>query len=229
MRQRLIGILVVIAVLAIFLPVFFHSTLQPVKFTKQIPVEPASPQVVLQLPGEQGERIIPPEDKQTALPVKEKDPDTKVITHKKTLPVLGEDPDYKAIVKKAPMKQVVVHHSPSIVTKATVKKKIVHSHHASASATAVHRYEDLHKNIENPQAWVLRLGTFQDKLNVDHLVKRLRVSHFDAYYKVKKDAGGRDLYRVYVGPEIKMSNVEKLKDKIYHQFHIKGLIKKYKL
>lgn len=237
MRQRLIGILVVIAVLAIFLPVFFHSTLQPIKVTKQMPTEPASPQVVLQLPGEQGERIISPDDDQKALPVTEKDPDFKAIAHKSTVLPVNQDPDHTAIAEKVPMKHVAAYHPSSKVVVKVIKKKKKVAHHRReditppplASTRVIHRYEDLHKNIENPQAWVLRVATFHDTLNVNRLVKRLRVSHFDAYYKVSKDAAGKDLYRVYVGPEIKMSNAKKVKDKIYHQFHMKGLIQKYKL
>lgn len=57
-------------------------------------------------------------------------------------------------------------------------------------------------------AWVLRLGTFRNKPNVDALLTKLEEAGFTTFVKPVEAKAGT-LYRVFVGPELEKSKLEK--------------------
>lgn len=57
-------------------------------------------------------------------------------------------------------------------------------------------------------AWVLRLGTFRNKPNVDALLSKLEEAGFTTFVKPVEAKAGT-LYRVFVGPELEKSKLEK--------------------
>lgn len=67
-------------------------------------------------------------------------------------------------------------------------------------------------NSTKPQfersAWVLRLGTFRNKPNVDALLAKLEEAGFTTFVKPVEAKAGT-LYRVFVGPELEKSKLEK--------------------
>lgn len=57
-------------------------------------------------------------------------------------------------------------------------------------------------------AWVLRLGTFRNKPNVDALLSKLEAAGVTTFVKPVEAKAGT-LYRVFVGPELEKSKLEK--------------------
>ena len=64
------------------------------------------------------------------------------------------------------------------------------------------------KKASQQQAWVIQLGSFRHKKNVDELVSKLQASGYTAFTKPIKTKNGT-LTKVFVGPELIKSNLEK--------------------
>lgn len=76
------------------------------------------------------------------------------------------------------------------------------------------------------QAWVVQLGTFANKANVDGLIKKLQNKGFAAYSKKQKSAN-EYIYQVLVGPEIDREKAKELLHNLQNTFKLKGIIVRY--
>jgi DedD protein len=84
----------------------------------------------------------------------------------------------------------------------------------------------LQSAISTPQAWVVQLGSFSLKNNAEKLVQRLRKQGFDAYSR-SNDENHHLITRVFVGPEINRGTMQHINKKLQHDFHLKGVVRKY--
>nr|WP_246455013.1 SPOR domain-containing protein [Thalassotalea piscium] len=58
------------------------------------------------------------------------------------------------------------------------------------------------------EAWVIQLGSFRHKKNVDDLLKKLKDNGYTAFSKPIKTRTG-NLTKVFIGPELIKSSLEK--------------------
>lgn len=75
-------------------------------------------------------------------------------------------------------------------------------------------------------AWVLRLGTFRNKPNVDALLSKLEEAGFTTFVKPVEAKAGT-LYRVFVGPELEKSKLEKAQTTLKELTGLNGKVTKF--
>ena len=78
-----------------------------------------------------------------------------------------------------------------------------------------------------PEAWVLQLGSFQDKQNAQDLQKRLLAQDFPAYVKVFNLPSGR-IYRVLIGPKLSKDKAAQLAKQVQKKLGMKSILVRFK-
>ncbi len=233
-KQRLVGGLVLLALLAIFLPVLFHTSRPSTAAHLSVKIPPKPPEPQMTLSGSES-NIAGTEDKEAgqlgmtstppqlsawskAAPSKEaRDTKTQIAKESKTLPM--REKKSAVAEKKKPAAQKAHKAAKPVSEKATSK---AHANEGNENLT-------LKTLLAAPQAWVVQLGTFSEKAHVVRLIKKLRKKGFDAYMRPFSNAEGKHLFRVYVGPEIRLDSVKELRKKLQKKFHLNGVVKKYKV
>ena len=76
------------------------------------------------------------------------------------------------------------------------------------------------------QAWILQLGSFKHKENVDALRQKLKEAGFDTFTKPVKTKAGL-LSKVYIGPEVRKSTLEAAQGKLKELVGIEGKITRF--
>lgn len=79
-----------------------------------------------------------------------------------------------------------------------------------------------------PLAWVVQLGSFSDKENVQRLLSTLKQMKLDAYTRVINH-DDQVTIKVFVGPYINRQDVDKVQQSLQRALNLKGVIKKYSL
>ncbi|QOL25276.1 SPOR domain-containing protein [Thalassotalea sp. LPB0316] len=85
--------------------------------------------------------------------------------------------------------------------------------------------EPIKQNVTG-DAWVIQLGSFSKKKNVDELVKKLTNAGYVVFTKPVKTKN-RTLTKVFVGPDINKSNLEKQIPELAKIANVTGKIAKY--
>lgn len=174
-KQRIVGAIVVAAVIAIFVPLLFHRQLPSEKsldLSSNIPKPPAEPVYTTSNHGVQFrfENIKQaPEPKLAAM----------------------VNPQQKQLSSKTDIKPALSLDKP-------------------------------------PQAWVVKLGTFANKANVDRLVDKLRKDGYDAYEKALQRQN-KTYTQVYVGPEIRKQKASDIQKQLASQFKLQGVVVEYQV
>lgn len=88
----------------------------------------------------------------------------------------------------------------------------------TASEPTEHSFKD--------NAWVLRLGTFRNKPNVDALLNKLETAGVKTFVKPVEAKAGT-LYRVFVGPELEKSKLEKAQQTLKELTGLDGKITQF--
>lgn len=78
-------------------------------------------------------------------------------------------------------------------------------------------------------AWNVQLGSFSDEKNAQHLISTLRKNGFNAYSKPINTAQNKTITKVFIGPELHRTQAEAIVKKLQDQHHIKGFIVKHTL
>ena len=212
-KQRVIGGVVLVAVLAIFLPLLFHNSRPSagLKISQHVPKPPASPDIQLQLPLNNSPSVTqPPSEKATVQ-------QTPAVTRKilNIVPPKVMKTEKPLAMKKKP---AVVKHKKSNKERAPAVKKQEAKSGSTASLSSF--------ALSAPKAWVIQAGSFSDQQNADRLVKQLRAKGLDVYTR-KRVSGGKAITRVYVGPEINLSKTKEMQQQLKKQFKLTGVIEKY--
>ena len=71
-------------------------------------------------------------------------------------------------------------------------------------------------------AWAVQMGSFKDKNNARRLTNRLRASGYQAFTRVKNNST-----RVYIGPEFKEASAVQLSNKVAEEVRLRGIIVNY--
>lgn len=87
-----------------------------------------------------------------------------------------------------------------------------------------------HENLVNlnSKAWAVQMGSFKNKENARVLADRLRSAGFKAFTKEVKSAKGSTQVRVYIGPEFKQASAIKLSADIEKVMNMQGVVIAYK-
>jgi DedD protein len=77
-----------------------------------------------------------------------------------------------------------------------------------------------------PEAWVVQVGSFGSRANAEALVTKLRSRGYKSFFDTL-DRGGRNLYRVQVGPVLAESKARSLKIEIDRGFQVKSIVNRF--
>lgn len=224
-KQRIIGGVVVVAVLAIFLPVLLH------KPKATIPVANVAQQQTqvsqLSIPAA-AQAQVATTSTQTVVQHAQVSPaaiSAQTVSHHpqniQHMPI--EQPATVKVLPAKPAIKPVAHHA----RKPHAAYHTVHhsAHHLAQTHRGINN-KILRSAVDTPQAWVVQLASFGDKHNASRLVGRLQKQGMDAYTRATY-SGGHEITRVFVGPEIKRGNIFKVAHRLSRQFHLYGVIKRY--
>ncbi|MGK2915012.1 MAG: SPOR domain-containing protein [Porticoccaceae bacterium] len=194
LKQRLVGILVLLALAAIFLPmVLDFGREHPIDTATQIPPEPAIEPVVIPEPtrvegvepGKSDEEIFQFDDSRKAAEAR---PETSPTS----------PPSPSTEINGAPPAQV------ALPTKVAVPGP-------GLNAEGV------------PAAWVLQIGSFKDKAKAKAITDKLLADGYKAFVRSAADTGGT-IHRVYVGPALRRDGLLKEKAAIEKKYKLKLML-----
>ncbi|MDP0588892.1 MAG: SPOR domain-containing protein [Candidatus Endonucleobacter bathymodioli] len=77
------------------------------------------------------------------------------------------------------------------------------------------------------KAWSLQLASFFDETNADKLQDTLREKGYRAYIGKVAHKSGRDLYCVYIGPEVHVKGLKELKRVLGKEMKLFGVIVRF--
>ncbi len=76
------------------------------------------------------------------------------------------------------------------------------------------------------ESWAVQLGSFSNAANAAALRDRLRRKGYDAYLETVRGKR-RTVTRVYVGPELERAAARRLRDRLFAETRLKGLVVRY--
>ena len=154
-KHRIVGSVVVIACVAIFIPIFFHRDLPQDKILSLSSKIPAPPSEPVYQTTESGVKFS-----FDSAEVKEKAPELAAMVN------TNKQPRPKPTVSESKPKLKAKTTIATTTTKTKTKTVVAEVKPALAIDAA-------------PKAWVVQLGTFADKANVDRLVQKLRTAGYE--------------------------------------------------
>ncbi|MCG9696395.1 SPOR domain-containing protein [Shewanella sp. Isolate11] len=117
--------------------------------------------------------------------------------------------------------EVSLSEDKSQVTPTNTQQKVKSQEPVAKETAPKHQAEA----ISGP-AYTLQLGSFKNAANVNGLVKRLRDNGFRAYTLPNKPVDG-SLTKVFVGPDVSMSKLQKLQKKVDQLTGLKSAVVSY--
>jgi DedD protein len=235
LKQRLVGALVITALAAIFVPMFFEDSVDDSRreinqsdlaipaapeqsFSEDNPI-PQSPQQVLHAPegetaAESGAEAQEEDSGQEALAE-----DTHPPQSEQSLPL---DEVAPAAEKAAPATKPKVKAETAIAAakkKPQPAKKVTPQPQPVAEPTPAQAKQNTAPPAKAPelQRWVVQLGSFTKKDNADGLVNKLRAQGFNAYGDTIEVEGKGTMFRVRIGPELDKKRAQATQKKLQQQ------------
>ncbi|WP_068545660.1 SPOR domain-containing protein [Thalassotalea crassostreae] len=203
-QNRIVGTIIVAAAAIIFLPNFFDGEKQ--QYQAQFESIPAGEEPVTQIeikdfPNEDFEDIS---DQQ---PIVDEEPsDSQLIAQTEQNSALNKPPIKEAVIEET--KQA----TPKQTTTKKEKPKVVNVTPPS---------------VNKQQAYVIQLGSFSDKNNVDKLLKELKAAGYTTFTKPIRTSAGKNLTKVFIGPEISKASLERKLPKLKKMTGVQGRIAKF--
>lgn len=136
-----------------------------------------------------------------------------VIKPVQPLPVVEKQVEFKKLTKTQTEVEPAPTTKQSVVIAKDVKKVV-----ETPKPVVVKKLE---KTSKKPK-WTLQIASFKSRENATSLVKKLQAANYPAYTITTKN-----LFKVYVGPEIKRSRSDSLKQEIKKKFSLDGFVVKY--
>jgi len=215
LKQRLVGALILVALALIFWPiVFVGPDDEPSAQSRSIPEPPAVPTTVIEAPDDAGLRASPElteyEESQASVDADEQDNvgvdgTDYVIVESGT----EAEPGSSATADVAPVATDV----PAAATAATVAR-------SEAPQPLVTDADGV------PVAWTLQVATVSSAEKADGLRRRL-LEKGEKAYVTTISSGGKQLYRVSVGPKFERQELERIQESINADFGVKTMLVRY--
>ena len=214
LKQRVIGALVLLALIIIFVPMLFNRQDDARKVAVEAPAQPAAPTV----PSTEVQPVQTPE----APPVVVPDEPAKPLGKPQT-PIAGTSG--QAPTQNAPANPAPAPSQPAApVAKAPAASAPVASPPAApAAAPAPAAKPDSRLGAANlPNSWSVQLASLSSRPSADALQAKLRSQGYNAYVRT---ADGMN--RVFVGPVIERSEADRLRDQLNKQNGVKGFVVRF--
>ena len=228
MRHRIVGLLVLLGLVALFLPLLFSNN-DPIEnvasLAKRIPEAPKMPQVKMELNT------------------------PKLDANSETLAATAGTEKVAEISDTTPT-SVPVAPTPEASTSSAAD-----SHPANASGVAVTPLVNTAKPVagtsdtaettplpstatvknpvvaailtDAPEAWTIQVGSFSNNATAQALVHKLREQGFEAYTREITTSQNKQVTRVFVGPEIDRAKLVLMQHQLVQEFKLSGVIAKY--
>lgn len=238
--QRIIGILVVIALIIILIPLLFSkndvSSLQPT--TEKAPPFPdqqnqqsqVAPSPAASNQTMVDEHVVTAENSAAVepaiAPAQPTAPATPVAIETTTLP--------DTVPAQSAVNTVVETKAPEAILSAEEKPTIDHPEQQTEVAAAPAKQPVATPKTKAPNyeqyrktAWVVQLGSFNNKDNARKLTDKLRAAGYKAFTREVSNSKHGTI-RVYVGPEFKRVVAIELSAKIQREMNLHNFVVKYK-
>ncbi len=247
-KQRLIGGIVLLAVVAIFLPLLFHNSRPSMnlQLSTETPQAPAKPEVQLQLPPIAGQHNDATDDSPIDVAGDAQSPSIKTVAQQTpdvTQKILNTKP--APATTPAPQTQLaeVQNVATAVLDSAATAEPSASNGLAQAPAdsqtpatqtslstqpvSSTPRSTHVALSATVPQAWALQIASYAKGGDyANRLVKQLRAKGFEVFTR-DGQANARAVTRVYVGPDINLDRLKRLQQQLKQQLHLTGVIKKY--
>lgn len=210
LRQRLIGALVLMALLAIIVPFFLGD--QPGTSAEDIVSIPPAPE---QIPGAD----LPIDEGTPEAPVDEVTADTVIdaATPPATTPVPDSAAMATPVPATTPAQPPVSKPTPGISSPAPTATAPARAPAASSSGAT-------RNPVKAPaNAWVVQLGSFSSEQNAWALRDKLRNKGYHAFVE-RVSEGSKMVIRVRIGPELQRAKAEAVQQKLEKEMKIKGIV-----
>ena len=215
LKQRVIGALVLLALIIIFVPMLFNRQDDARKVAVEAPPQPAAPSV----PATEVQPVQTPE----APPVVVVPDEPAKPLGKPQTPIAGTAG--QAPTQNAPVTPAPAQPQPAApVAKAPAAPAPVASAPAAPAATpAPAAKPDSRLGAANlPNSWSVQLASLSSRPSADALQAKLRSQGYNAYVRT---ADGMN--RVFVGPVIERSEADRLRDQLNKQNGVKGFVVRF--
>lgn len=215
LKQRVIGALVLLALIIIFVPMLFNRQDDARKVAVEAPPQPAAPTV----PATEVQPVQTPE----APPVVVVPDEPAKPLGKPQTPIAGTAG--QAPTQNAPVTPAPAQSQPAApVAKAPAAPAPVASAPAAPAATpAPAAKPDSRLGAANlPNSWSVQLASLSSRPSADALQAKLRSQGYNAYVRT---ADGMN--RVFVGPVIERSEADRLRDQLNKQNGVKGFVVRF--
>ena len=211
LKQRVIGALVLLALIIIFVPMLFNRQDDARKVVVEAPPQPAAPVV----PNTEVQAVQTPE----APPVEVVPDDPGKPLGKPQTPIAGT-------AGQAPVQNAPVTASPAQPQAAPVAKApavAAPAAPAAAATPAPAAKPETHLGAANlPNSWSVQLASLSSRPSADALQAKLRSQGYNAYVR---SADGMN--RVFVGPVIERTEADRLRDQLNKQNGVKGFVVRF--
>lgn len=248
MKQRIVGIFVLVFLALIILPWLFSNNQSVVFETKKKAKRPAE---LAELVDEPDTQKLPTSDSQfVAAKVNVKKPEPLALEPLTKPNVAHKDHDIapsKTEISITPTPEVnatkLTKIEAQIVTRPHSKAEVEHPKSSSKELVLNNpNFEKILQHHKKPAAkkvapqkipkveksWAVQMGTFNNKINAEKLIKELKKKGYPAYAKTS-GSGNDKVTRVFVGPEVLRTTAESHIKKIAKTFKLQGVIVKANL
>jgi len=208
LKERLVGAAVIVILAVIFIPMLLDDTEdQEIVITEtnippkpeNMPMPPAADESIIPADSNFSSRIIPVQEEPAIEEVEEKaEPEPVVQKTEEAIPPAG---------KKETMTPV-----PAPVT-------------GQKPAAAISKSDEPSTNV-GLSAWVVQLGSFSSEKNAQELNQKLKQAGFRSFVEPLKN-NNTTSYRVRVGPELRRSDAQAIREKLKNNMQIEGIIVQY--
>ena len=114
----------------------------------------------------------------------------------------------------------------AVIEKEAVNEVIVENTEKKPVAPVVVEEKKIAEMNVGLNAWVVQLGSFSSEENAQALNKKLRSAGYPAFVEPLKEKN-TIAYRVRVGPELKRSDAQSIRDKIKKSMQLDGIVISY--
>ncbi|HVL02410.1 MAG TPA: SPOR domain-containing protein [Dongiaceae bacterium] len=234
LKQRLVGALVLISLAVIFLPLVFDRQQQRIDTEPySIPEKPAL--TLKSVDIEPLEQTAQEDLAKVTAVAKEKQEQEEAAVQ---MQVDAEATSPEAANQTSPQTPAQTPAQPATQSTATAAKSNPPVPKAGPSPE-VAAYIEQEKKVDQalqtaPQsqtvnladAWIIQVGAFSSQPNAEGLRDKLKAGGYPAFVKPIKVASGQ-MFKVYVGPEIRRHMVDQQKQQLEQKYQLKALILKY--
>ncbi|KTS70704.1 cell division protein [Pseudomonas oryzihabitans] len=211
LKQRVIGALVLLALIIIFVPMLFNRQDDARKVVVEAPPQPAAPVV----PNTEVQAVQTPE----APPVEVVPDDPGKPLGKPQTPIAGTAG--QAPVQNAPASTPPAQPQAAPVAKAPAVAAPAAPAAAATPAPAA-KPETRLGAANLPNSWSVQLASLSSRPSADALQAKLRSQGYNAYVR---SADGMN--RVFVGPVIERTEADRLRDQLNKQNGVKGFVVRF--